>query len=108
MAQLDYVHSVLKLNYETLKGLISLASPSVAKTTLCETEVRASQSEPICLSRARAQLSIASFTNSGTGDRPDVATLFSQIRDDPMAFPELDILEPQRCQLSPSKTSCNM
>ena len=55
VAQLDYVHSVLRLNYETLKGLISLASPSVAKTTLCETEVRASQSEPICLSRARGR-----------------------------------------------------
>jgi hypothetical protein len=37
VAQLDYVHSVLRLNYETLKGLISLASPSVAKTTVCET-----------------------------------------------------------------------
>jgi hypothetical protein len=37
VAQLDYVHSVLRLNYETLKGLISLASPSVAKTTLSET-----------------------------------------------------------------------
>ena len=42
MAQLDYVHSVLRLNYETLKGLISLASPSVAKTTLCETLLLAS------------------------------------------------------------------
>jgi hypothetical protein len=37
VAQLDYVHSVLRLNYETLKGLISLASLSVAKTTLYET-----------------------------------------------------------------------
>ena len=37
MAQLDYVHSVLRLNYETLKGLISLPSPSIAKTTLCGT-----------------------------------------------------------------------
>jgi len=34
MAQLDNVHSVLRLNYETLRGLISLASPSVAKLTL--------------------------------------------------------------------------
>ena len=30
MAQLDDVHSVLRLNYETLRRLISLASPSVA------------------------------------------------------------------------------
>ena len=36
MAQLDYAHSVLRLNYETLKGLISLVSPSVAKPTLFE------------------------------------------------------------------------
>ena len=53
-------------------------------------------------------MSIASFTHSGTGDRPDVATLFSQIRGDPMAFLELEILEPQRCQLGPSETSCHM
>ena len=33
MAQLDDVHSVLRLNYETPKGLISLAPPSVAKPT---------------------------------------------------------------------------
>ena len=31
--QLDDVHWVLRLNYETPKGLISLASPSVAKLT---------------------------------------------------------------------------
>jgi hypothetical protein len=37
VAQLVNVHSVLRLNYETLRGLISLASPSVAKLTLCET-----------------------------------------------------------------------
>jgi hypothetical protein len=37
VAQLDDVHSVLRLNYETLKGLISLASPSVAKPTHFET-----------------------------------------------------------------------
>jgi hypothetical protein len=30
------VYSDLRLNYETLKGLISLASLSVAKSTLCE------------------------------------------------------------------------
>jgi hypothetical protein len=35
VAQLDDVHSVLRLNYETLRGLISLPSPSVAKPTLC-------------------------------------------------------------------------
>ena len=40
MAQLDDVHSVLRLNYETPKGLISLAPPSVAKPTLCETRRR--------------------------------------------------------------------
>jgi hypothetical protein len=34
VAQLDNVHSVLRLNYETLRGLISLASPSVAKPTV--------------------------------------------------------------------------
>ncbi len=37
VAQLDNVHSVLRLNYETLRGLISLASRSVAKPTLCAT-----------------------------------------------------------------------
>ena len=37
MAQLDDVYSDLRLNYETLKGLISLASLSVAKPTLYET-----------------------------------------------------------------------
>jgi len=37
VAQLDNVHSVLRLNYETLRGLISLASLSVAKPTLLET-----------------------------------------------------------------------
>jgi hypothetical protein len=37
MAQLDNVHSVLRLNYETLGGLISLASLSVAKPTQFET-----------------------------------------------------------------------
>jgi hypothetical protein len=40
VAQLVNVHSVLRLNYETLKGLISLASPSVAKLTLYETPGR--------------------------------------------------------------------
>src|ERR1039458_1972660 len=40
VAQLDDVHSVLRLNYETPKGLISLAPPSVAKPTLCETRRR--------------------------------------------------------------------
>src|ERR1039458_145006 len=39
VAQLDDVHSVLRLNYETLRGLISLASLSVAKPTLCETRL---------------------------------------------------------------------
>jgi hypothetical protein len=34
VAQLDDVQSVLRPNYETLKGLISLASPSVAKPTI--------------------------------------------------------------------------
>ena len=37
MAQLDDVYSDLRLNYETPKGLISLASLSVAKPTLFET-----------------------------------------------------------------------
>jgi hypothetical protein len=36
-AQPDDAHSVLRLNYETLKGLISLASPTVAKFTHYET-----------------------------------------------------------------------
>jgi len=35
--QLDNVHSVLRLNYETLRGLISWAPPSVAKPTPCAT-----------------------------------------------------------------------
>lgn len=38
MSQRDDVHSVLRLNFETPRGLISLASPSVAKPTGCETE----------------------------------------------------------------------
>jgi hypothetical protein len=33
VAQLDSVHSVLRLSDETLRGLISLASPRVAKVT---------------------------------------------------------------------------
>jgi hypothetical protein len=37
VAQLDDVQSVLRLNYETSKGLISLAPPSVAKPTHSET-----------------------------------------------------------------------
>jgi hypothetical protein len=37
LAQLDDVHSILRLSYESLKGLISLASRGVAKLTLCET-----------------------------------------------------------------------
>lgn len=37
MAQLDDVHSVLSLNYETQKDLILLAPPSVAKPTDYET-----------------------------------------------------------------------
>jgi len=37
VAQLDDVYSDLRLNYETLKGLISVASLSVAKPTLCDT-----------------------------------------------------------------------
>jgi hypothetical protein len=37
LAQLDDVHSILRLSYETLKGLISLASRGVAKLTVCET-----------------------------------------------------------------------
>lgn len=37
MAQLDDVHSDLRLNYETLRGLISLDSPNVAKPTGYET-----------------------------------------------------------------------
>jgi len=37
VAQLDDVYSDLRLNYETPKGLISLASLSVAKPTLCRT-----------------------------------------------------------------------
>ena len=36
MDQLDDVYSDLRLNYETPKGLISLASLSVAKPTLSE------------------------------------------------------------------------
>jgi hypothetical protein len=37
LAQLDDVRSILRLSYETLKGLISLASRGVAKLTLCAT-----------------------------------------------------------------------
>jgi hypothetical protein len=37
LVQLDDVHSILRLSYETLKGLISLASRGVAKLTICET-----------------------------------------------------------------------
>jgi len=37
VARLDDVYSDLRLNYETLKWLISLASLSVAKPTICET-----------------------------------------------------------------------
>ena len=37
VAQLHNVHSVLRLNYETLWGWISFASPSVAKLTGSET-----------------------------------------------------------------------
>jgi len=37
VAQLDDVYSDLRLNYETLKGLISLVSLSVAKPTHFET-----------------------------------------------------------------------
>ena len=37
VAQPDNVHSILRLNYETLRKLISLASPSVAKPTGFET-----------------------------------------------------------------------
>jgi len=37
LAQLDDVHSILRLSYETLKGLISLASRGVAKLTNFET-----------------------------------------------------------------------
>jgi hypothetical protein len=44
VAQLDYVYSDLRLNYETLKGLISLASLSVAKPTRFETWTRAGAS----------------------------------------------------------------
>ena len=40
LAQLDDVHSILRLSYETLKGLASLASRGVAKLTLCETARR--------------------------------------------------------------------
>jgi hypothetical protein len=39
VAQLDNVHSVLRLNYKTLRGLTPLASASVAKPTLSETTV---------------------------------------------------------------------
>ena len=41
------------------------------------------------------------------GDRPDVATFSSQIRDDPMAFPELEVLEPQGCQLHPPQATAD-
>ncbi|HZM12151.1 MAG TPA: hypothetical protein VFC15_18220, partial [Candidatus Limnocylindrales bacterium] len=40
LAQLDDVHSILRLSYETLKGLISLASRGVAKLTRFETRLR--------------------------------------------------------------------
>jgi hypothetical protein len=39
LAQLDDVHSILRLSYETLKGLISLASRGVAKLTDSETRL---------------------------------------------------------------------
>ncbi len=38
MTQLDDAHSVLRLSYESLKRLISLASPYVAKLTVSETQ----------------------------------------------------------------------
>lgn len=48
MAQLDDVHSVLGLNYETPKGLISLAPPNDAKPTLFEIEAGgAAQSDAV-------------------------------------------------------------
>ena len=40
LAQLDDVHSDLRLNYEIPKGLISLPRRFVAKPTLCETARR--------------------------------------------------------------------
>ena len=46
MAQLDDVYSDLRLNYETLKGLISLASLSVAKPTHYETLMRVRNTSP--------------------------------------------------------------
>ena len=42
VAQLVNVHSILRLNYETLSGLISLASPPVAKLTHYATRSRTS------------------------------------------------------------------
>lgn len=38
VVQADSVHSVLRLNSETLKGLISLVCPRIAKLTVCETD----------------------------------------------------------------------
>ena len=47
MAQLYDVHSVLRLNYETLRGLISSASLRVAKPTGFETPVSRRTSGPL-------------------------------------------------------------
>jgi len=41
------------------------------------------------------------------GDRPDVATLSSQVRNDPMAFPKLEILESQDRHFSPPKATAD-
>jgi hypothetical protein len=36
-----------------------------------------------------------------------VAAFSSQIRDDPMAFPQLKVFEPQGCQLSPPEATAD-
>jgi hypothetical protein len=57
VAQLVNVHSVLRLNYETLRGLISLTSPSVAKLTVLETGLRA----PLCSVRVFPQSPVSAL-----------------------------------------------
>jgi hypothetical protein len=59
VAQLDDVYSDLRLNYETLKGLISLASLSVAKPTVYE---------PVGL-ECDNELMVGRVCTKGSGDR---------------------------------------
>jgi hypothetical protein len=66
LAQLDDVHSILRLSYETLKGLTSLASRGVAKLTVCETN--ASYWFDAC--PARPLISDAASEKAGTNRLP--------------------------------------